>query len=134
AAGPAAAPPKPRPAANPVTLQLQADGRQVAGWVSGTRDLAGREVTVRLGGKAEKRTLEKGNTFRWAYKVDKPATAEFSLAGLRGSVALAPPPAAPGPCVFFVVDRTAYRPGQALHFAGFLRREGASGEFAPVAG
>ena len=31
------------------------------------------------------------------------------------------------------MDRTAYRPGQALHFAGFLRQQDKAGTFAPIA-
>src|SRR5262249_38101497 len=40
--------------------------------------------------------------------------------------------AAEEPSVFFVVDRTAYRPTQTLHFAGFLRTLNARGEFEPL--
>jgi hypothetical protein len=132
---------KPEPAKNPITLQLQADERQVVGWVSGPRDYSGRPVYVRVG--VEKvATLKVGrdNTFTWRYKVEKPTTVEFLVDDCykecvfpKATAALTPPPAAPGPCVFFVVDRTAYRPGQALHFAGFLRKQPSPGEFAPVA-
>src|SRR5262249_32612584 len=74
--------------------------------------------------------------FTWEYRIDKPAVAKVSIpdgkATMQASVALSPPAAAPGPCVFFVVGRTAYRPGQALHFAGFLRKQDSAGTFAPV--
>src|SRR5687768_4709331 len=73
---PAAAPPalfsKPEPAKNPVTLQLQADERQLVGWVSGPRDFSGRPVDVRLEGvKAVRLEVGKGNTFTWPCKVEK---------------------------------------------------------------
>src|SRR5207245_1162219 len=117
-------------------LQLQADEHQVVGWVSGTRDFAGRTVTVTINRKVKELIVSKENTFTWPYKVSKPATAEFVLADgktrLQASLMVGPPSAPPGPCVFFVVDRTAYRPGQVLHFAGFLRKQDSSGEFVPL--
>ena len=36
------------------------------------------------------------------------------------------------PAAFFVVDRSVYRPGQALRFAAFLRRQDHVGRFVPV--
>lgn len=133
--------PKPEPAKNPITLQLQADERKVVGWVSGPRDYSGRPVYVRVGEKTVATLkVDRDNSFAWPYRVEKPTTFEFVVDDCykecvfpRASVALTPPAAAPGPCVFFVVDRTAYRPGQPLHFAGFLRTESSPGEFAPVA-
>lgn len=142
AAGPA---PRPTPppysrveaARNPITLQLQADEGQVYGWISGTRDHTGRAVSVKIDGKTHDAAVGKDNTFSFRYKVEKPTVAAVTVGTgkdtLRGSVALSPPSARPGPSVFFVVDRTAYRPGQALHFAGFLRREERPGSFVPVA-
>jgi alpha-2-macroglobulin len=129
--------PRTEAARNPVTLQLQADEGKVVGWVSGIRDLRGKAVIIKVGDKTHERTLDKDNTFTWDYAVAKPALAEVVVGdekdGLRGSVSLAPPSAAVGPAAFFVVDRTAYRPGQALHFAGFLRKQDKAGVFAPIA-
>lgn len=125
--------PKPEPAKNPVTLQLQADDHRVIGWISGTADHSAKTVEVKHDGKTESLPIAKDNTFTWDYKVAKPATVEFRVDDLTASVALNPPPAGPGPSAFFVVDRTAYRPGQPLHFAGFLRKEASTGEFAPIA-
>ncbi|MFO0844191.1 MAG: alpha-2-macroglobulin family protein [Gemmataceae bacterium] len=132
---------KPEWARNPVTLQLQADDRQVAGWVSGPVSYAGRPVQVlRDGKRVETIHVGRDNTFLWPFQVEKPTTFRFSVEGAdrassspEASVLVSPPPAASGPCVFFVVDRTAYRPGQPLHFAGFLREQDATGEFVPRA-
>src|SRR5207248_1813956 len=116
--------------------QLQADEHRVVGWISGTRDFAGRTVAVKADGKTGTVTVAKNNTFAWPCKVARATTVEFVVddgkASPRGSIGVGPPSAAPGPCVFFVVDRTAYRPGQPLHFAAFLRKQDSKGEFAPV--
>ncbi|MFO0929695.1 MAG: alpha-2-macroglobulin family protein [Gemmataceae bacterium] len=128
------------PAKNPVTLQLQADGRQVIGWVSGTDSFADRRVAFKLNGKTSTVAVGKDNTFRWPYRVERATTVEVQVEdgerkpALAGTLLLEPPPAAPGPCVFLIVDRTAYRPGQRLQFAGFLRQLDGAGEFVPVAG
>lgn len=132
--------PKTEPAKNPVTLQLQADGRQVVGWISGGEAFAGRQGTLTVGDRVEAFTVGTDNTFRRDCRVERQAIAEVRISGegksdgLHGSVLLEPPPAPPGPSIFFVVDRTAYRPGQALQFAAFLRQLDAAGEFVPVAG
>ena len=52
---------------------------------------------------------------------------------LEDTITVAPAVGEKEPSVFFVVDRTAYRPTQSLHFAGFLRRLNAAGEFDPIA-
>src|SRR5437870_3541136 len=113
AAGPQSAPeakpkaflpafPRAEKARNPVTLQLQADESKVVGWVSGTRNHSGKSVTIKIGDRAEELTLDKSNSFTWAYKVEKAAVAEVTVGdkkdGLRGSVALLAPAASPGPC------------------------------------
>ena len=71
--------------------------------------------------------IEKGNTFTWEYSLDKPTPVTFeALLGekqaLKDTITVAPAVGEKEPSVFFVVDRTAYRPTQTLHFAGFLRR------------
>jgi hypothetical protein len=128
------------PAVNPIRFVLQDDGRKVVGWIAGPNDYAGFPVTVEADGKemAEVK-VGKGNTFVWEYGFDKPTRVKFStLLGwawellLHETLTVAPAVAEKEPSVFFVVDRTAYRPTQALHFAGFLRRLGADGEFEPL--
>lgn len=131
------------PAKNPIRLSLQDDGRKVLGWISGTWNLKGRPVYVTIDGdKSKRETIEvrEDNTFLWEYKLDKPTKVGFlvdtcylNLPFLVDTVTVAPATAEKEPSVFFVVDRTAYRPTQSLHFAGFLRRLTAAGEFEPVA-
>lgn len=127
------------PAQNPTRLCLQDDGRKVVGWISGTADYEGQSVDVRHGDKNVAHVrVEKGNTFAWEYKLDKPTPVTFraDLGGkqaLQDTVTVAPAVGEKEPSVFFVVDRTAYRPSQTLHFAGFLRRLNAAGDFDPVA-
>jgi hypothetical protein len=131
------------PAKNPIRLLLHDDGHQVVGWVSGGTDLAGQVVQIILPwtkGKRQEVKLDKGNTFAWPYKVAKPTTFHFSVRVrgaqnkteiLQDSLTVTPL-TDPEPSVFFVVDRTAYRPTQTLHFAGFLRAMNAKGEFEPL--
>jgi alpha-2-macroglobulin len=120
------------PAKNPATLQLQADDRTVHGWISGTASHAGKTVRIALGKETAGAKVGDDNTFSWPYEFKQPVTIEFSLGDLKASLALAPPPAKAQPSAYFVVDRTAYRPGQTLQFAAFLRSEDERGEFAPV--
>ena len=129
------------PATNPVRFCLQDDGRKVLGWVSGGIDFTGRLVSVRVGGKLrEEFKIEAGNTFAWDYGFDKPTEVAFDvLPGraermrLHESLTVTPAAAEKEPSVFFIVDRTAYRPAQPLNFAGFLRRLNARGDFEPIA-
>jgi alpha-2-macroglobulin len=131
------------PAKNPLRLCLQDDGRKVLGWISGTDDFKGWPVYVTIDGDKEKREaihVDKGNTFVWEYKLDKPTKVGFHvtngnrwLSWLADTITVAPAVAEKEPSVFFIVDRTAYRPTQSLNFAGFLRKLTASGEFEPIA-
>ncbi len=127
------------PAKNPIRLCLQDDGRKVLGWVSGYEEFTGHEVRI-LVDKKEKARLEVGkdNTFTYNYKFDKPTTVTVEVdkswgRPLEQTITLAPAVAEKEPSVFFIVDRTAYRPTQALNFAGFLRKLNAAGEFEPIA-
>jgi alpha-2-macroglobulin len=126
------------PAKNPVRLCLQDDGRKVLGWISGAVDYEGQPVRVLQGDKRVDRVqIGKGNTFTWEYKLDKPTPVTFqALLGwkdtLEDTITVAPAVGEKDPSVFFVVDRTAYRPTQSLHFAGFLRRLNAAGDFDPI--
>lgn len=126
------------PATNPVRLFLQDDGVRLLGWVSGEPKKLGEVATLKVGdsGKVVKVALKEDHTFRWDYRLDKPTEVEVTLsdgnAPLQESLLLIPAKAEPEPSVFFVVDRTAYRPGQNLMFAGFLRRLSAKGDFEPI--
>src|SRR5262249_48030062 len=116
----------------------QGDGRKGPGWMSGTANCEGLRVSVRQGDKHLGRVqIDKGNTFTWEYKLDKPTPVTFQAHlgwkdKLEDTITVAPAVAEKEPSVFFVVDRTAYRPTQALHFAGFLRRLNAAGDFDPI--
>jgi hypothetical protein len=112
-------------------LTVLTDSAKVVGWVSGVGDHAGEQVAVRMDGKVEKIKLERGNTFTWPHKVEKPTRAVFCFGRMQQVVTLAPPRKLP-PSVFFVVDRGAYRPKQQLQFAGYLRQLDERGEFVPV--
>jgi alpha-2-macroglobulin len=131
------------PARNPVRLSLQDDGRKVLGWVSGTKDFKGKPVFISVDGKAhngEVVNVQAGNVFTWDYKLEKPTSVAFIVdccypnCGFpEGSITVAPAVGEKTPTVFFIVDRTAYRPTQALNFVGFLRRLNPQGEFEPIA-
>src|SRR5258708_9336256 len=73
------------PAKNPIRMMLQDDGRKVVGWISGAGDFAGYTVTVRINDeKTADLKIQKGNTFTWEYKLDKPTKATFyTLLGWR---------------------------------------------------
>jgi len=84
--------------------------------------------------------LARGNTFAWSYKVTTPTEVQFKTkVRLSETQTLALEDrltvnhvSATEPSVFLVVDRTAYRPTQTLHFAGFLRTVDPRGEFQPL--
>jgi hypothetical protein len=132
---------KVEPAKNPTRLFLHEDGARVVGWVSGSADLAGQVVEISPEGKDRvKVRLDKGNTFTWTHEAAKPTAVSFRIdlrdagAGeLKDGITVSPGTAEATPSVFFVVDRTAYRPTQTFHYAGFLRSLDAGGEFRPIA-
>jgi hypothetical protein len=128
------------PAKNPVRLSLQDDGRKVLGWISGNLDLRDRPVAILIdGAKREECKVQAGNVFTWQYKCEKPVSVTFTVDTCyldcevpKATITVAPAVGEKDPSVFFIVDRTAYRPTQALHFAGFLRRLNAEGKFEPI--
>ena len=121
------------PARNPSTMCLLADERKVVGWISGKKDFAGTEVTVECNGLTQSVLVQDDNVFTWRFKTDKPVDATFTLGNLKQTIKLQAA-SVPGPTAFFVVDRTAYRPQQTLHFAGFLRQMDGNGDFGPLPG
>ena len=120
-------------AAGKVSLTLTADPNKVLGWISGDESHTGREVTVRTGDYNGTVIVQADNTFTWHYRAAKDTVITFSIGKLSRSITIGPP-AKLQPSVFFVVDRTAYRPGQTLKFAGFLRELGPTGRFASLGG
>ncbi|MEO1269777.1 MAG: alpha-2-macroglobulin family protein, partial [Myxococcota bacterium] len=103
------------------------------GWVVGTRPPLGSTVKVMVSGHAETVKLRKDGTFTWSHAHDKPVEAVFTL-GLLSAKPTLEPRQTMEPTVFFVVDRSVYRPGQPVQFAGFLREMDAAGQFQPLSG
>lgn len=119
-----------QPARNPERLHLFLDPIRVFGWISGTKNHFGEKVTVTSAGRTQQVPVGNGNTFSWPYRVAKAMRVEFAFDRLEQSLTVEPPTARP-PCIFFVLDRSVYRPKQTLHFAGFLRDLDADDEFVP---
>jgi hypothetical protein len=124
---------KGEPAKNPTTLSIIVDHQKVLGWISGNENFSGREVKISADGKDSTVIVQEGNAFTWHYKVEKATTATFTVDTMSQSARLEPL-AASEPNAFFVLDRSVYRPGQELKFAGFLRKADDRGEFIPLAG
>jgi uncharacterized protein YfaS (alpha-2-macroglobulin family) len=123
---------KTAPATNTTSLILAVDEKKVLGWISGSVSYAGQDVTVHAGKTHQTVLVKRDNTFTWHYTVTADTQVTFELAKLSGKVHVGPP-AKHKPSVFFVVDRTVYRPGHKLQFAGFLRDLDAVGTFTPIA-
>jgi len=123
---------KTTPATNTTSLMLAVDEKKVLGWISGSVSYAGRQVTVHADKTHQTVLVKKDNTFTWHYTLAKDTQVTFELAKLSGKVRVGPP-VKHKPSVFFVVDRTVYRPGHKLQFAGFLRNLDAGGTFTPIA-
>jgi hypothetical protein len=117
-------------ARNPERLHLIVDATRVFGWISGTTSHLGETGKVEFNGRVQKIEVGQGNSFFWPYKVAKATRVNVTVAGLTKSIEVQPPSKLP-PCVFFVVDRSVYRPQQTLRFAAFLRDLDARGEFVP---
>lgn len=121
------------PAKNPTQLIVLVEPGKLLGWISGTSDRTGASVKLMISGKpVEEVKVEPGNTFKWNYSTPKEMRADVQVGDLRQTVTIYPTPKT-GPSVFFVLDRLVFRPGQTMHFAGFLREMDADGEFKPVA-
>jgi hypothetical protein len=114
------------------------DPAQLVGWIAGSASYEGRTAQIDVGGVRREIAVGADNTFAVPYRVAKLTEATVRVGVLEQRVLLEPP-AALEPTVLFVVDRTAYRPGQKLSFAGFLKRleptgTSAGAEFRPIAG
>jgi hypothetical protein len=132
-AKPVAVSPRLESASNPTTLQLQADDQAVYGWVSGSKSYAGEAVQMTCGNRSETVTVGEDNTFIWKHNVKDSSSLQCALGKLRASLPLSPSTPNLEPSAYFVVDRTAYRPGQTLQFAAYLRQVDDRGEFVPLA-
>ncbi|HEV3438563.1 MAG TPA: hypothetical protein VG122_14460, partial [Gemmata sp.] len=121
------------PAENQSVLVLQTDDLHVHGWVAGKKSFAGE--TVNINGASV--TVREDNTFAWEprTRTQVKVVASLSRPGqspLTAQTTLIPTAAPDGSTIFFVTDRSAYRPGHTLKFVAFLRRLLPSGEFEPV--
>ena len=121
-----------QPAKNPERLTLISDANRVLGWLSGNTNHSGAEATVTVGEKTATVRVDENNSFVWPYKVSKSTRAEFTIGKHKQTLTLTPGEQL-APSVYFVADRSVYRPGQPLHFAGFLRQLDERGEFVPLA-
>jgi hypothetical protein len=125
-------------AKNAVRLHLQDDGIRLLGWVSGEPKNLDAVVTIKVGanGRFLKVPVREDRSFEWEYRLDKPTDIEVSMGSgketLKQEFTVMPMKLDTEPSVFFVVDRTAYRPGQSIMFAGFLRKLSAKSEFEPI--
>ena len=125
-------------AANEPVLILQADDRGVHGWVAGKIDAADATVSIRAGARKYETRIGADNTFSWQHAVNRntPVTATVTLPGrdapLTARTTLLPAASTKGDTVFFITDRSAYRPGHTLKFVAFLRKLLPNGEFEPV--
>ena len=106
------------------------DRRRVTGWLSGA-DFSGQKVRVKAGDTDATVTVNESNTFSWEYAVKEATPATFRQGDLQRTLTLQPAEPA-GQAAFFTLDRFAYRPGQTLHFAAFLRHLDASEEWLPI--
>ena len=121
------------PAPAGAALRVFVDPAQLVGWIAGSASYEGRAAQIEVAGVRREVDVGADNTFAVPYRVVKPTEATIRVGALVQRVTLEPP-AALEPTVFFVVDRTAYRPGQQLAFAGFLKRLDGGGAFQPIAG
>ncbi len=122
---------KREPASNPTDLVVLVDHEKIVGWVSGKWRHRGEAVTIQLGDETFTSRIAADNTFVWRHHVSERQTATITFGDITRTEILEPAPTNK-PAVFFVVDRPVYRPGQTLHFAGFLRRETRIGYFEPI--
>ncbi len=127
---------KTEPAANSPVLVLQSDDRGIHGWLAGNTDASGAKVSIKAGGKDFTASVAADNTFTWEQTTKKnlPVTASVTVGGktLTARTTLLPAASPGGPTIFFVTDRSAYRPGHTLKFVAFLRTLLSNGEFEPV--
>ena len=135
-------------AANRSVLVLHADDRAVHGWIAGTQNFAGQFASVNVGPMGQKIPISDGNTFVWTPTAEEASLLRATSAGPRRTATVTVPgfegpsllataaldlPVVGGPSVFFLTDRSAYRPGHTLQFVGFLRNLTPSSQFEPIA-
>ncbi|MCW5807185.1 MAG: hypothetical protein KIT31_32815 [Deltaproteobacteria bacterium] len=125
---PVVAPPAPppvfattEPAPAGSALRVFVDEDRLVGWLAGSTSFAGRTARIAFSGVAHEVPIAADNTFTFTYAVGATTEAVVEAAGLTQRATLrvkAPAEQA----ALLVVDRNAYRPGDKLSFAGYLRR------------
>jgi len=120
----------PEKAEPPGRLLLLCDNQQLIGWFDGQLP-ANSRVQIEVDGAQTSFKPNDDGSFVWPYKVNKPQTAVVKLSGRTKRIRLQPYQEK-SPTVFFVVDRTVYRPGHVVKFAGFLRQRDINGVFQPL--
>lgn len=120
------------PAETPVRLLLDSDHQKVVGWITGKTSFAGRDATIYSGDEQiDVVQVERDNTFEWDLKERALEKVEVRIGNeLSEPIRIRQREQGQAFC-YFVVDRSAYRPGQTIKFAGFLRGENSKGEFVP---
>ncbi|MDB4778265.1 MG2 domain-containing protein [bacterium] len=118
------------PANTPTQLLLDSDHRKVVGWITGSKSFVGQNAMIEFG-SAQRESVEitEDNTFE--FEIENQYSQEVKVHvgdELSESIHFSPRQASP-PFCYFVIERSAYRPGQTIKFAGFLRRENQRGEF-----
>ena len=117
---PSALAPATRPAPDGSVMRVFVEPDRVVGWIGGSRSYQG--VTARLVFADREYATEIGadNTFAIAVSVTKPTNALVRAGNLLDSVELVPA-IKEAASAYIVSDRSAYRPGQKLQLAAFLR-------------
>ncbi len=118
------------PANTPTRLLLDSDHQKVVGWITGTKSFAGQNATIDFGNdQRESVKIKADNTFQWEIENHYAQEVRVHVGDeLSETINLSPRQAGQTFC-YFVIERSAYRPGQTVKFAGFLRRENQRGEF-----
>jgi len=115
-------------------LLLYSDHGKVFGWITGDTDFSGDQVDIKVNDGNDKEHSVKvapDNTFTFEHSHNGVVQVEAAVGDLK-SVIFTQAIHRTSQFVYFVVDRTAYRPGQTLKFAGFLRTENADRKVVPV--
>jgi uncharacterized protein YfaS (alpha-2-macroglobulin family) len=122
------------PANTATELLLDHDNRMVVGWVTGPENYAGTDATIRFGdGREDVVQVEDDNTFQWNFPDDTSGKVQVQITeNIQSQLNIQRTPRGSGIC-YYVIDRSAYRPGQTINFVGFLRTETAGGKFVPAA-
>jgi|GEM_PF-4111586 len=120
-------------------ILLKTDQHQLYGWICDHESYARKHVEIRFKDRAGDEhqpvrvPIRDDNTFTWNHRTAKARHIEVRVGDLVSKHRIAERPRDTSLiAVHYVVDRTAYRPGDKVKFAAFLRRETVEGEWQPV--